>query len=121
MSFLWKKQPDTPGEKIRKKINDSIPNLKNVFLFKKDARTTKKVGVEHASKEVLENALKNIVTYKKNIETLSYDEYVKLGFVGKKDSASKRNKIANKFHLGECNAKTLYKRLNMLGIKKTQL
>ena len=29
--------PDTPGEKIRKRINEEIPNLKNVFLFKKEA------------------------------------------------------------------------------------
>ena len=33
--------PDTPGEKIRKRINDSLPNLKNAFLLKKEARTRK--------------------------------------------------------------------------------
>ena len=104
--------PDTPGEKIRKKINDKIPNLKNVFLFKKEARTEKKVGVEHASKEVLERALKNIVTYRNNIETISYKDFCSLGLVGKKDSASKREQISKKYRLGKCNAKTLYKRLN---------
>ena len=59
--------------------------IKNVFLFKKEARTSKKVGVEHASKEVLEKALENVVTYKKSLETLSYDEYSELGLVGKND------------------------------------
>ena len=113
--------PDTPGEKIRKRINDKIPNLKNVFLFKKEARTSKKVGVEHASKETLEKALENVVTYKKSLETLSYEEYCELGFVGEKDSAIKREKISKKFRLGKCNAKTLFKRLNMLGIRKEQI
>ncbi len=113
--------PDTPGEKIRKRINDAIPKLKNVFLFKKEARTPKKVGVEHASKETLEKALKNVVTYGKSLETISYDEFCNLGLVGNKDSAFKREKVANKFRLGKCNAKTLFKRLNMLGIKKDQI
>lgn len=113
--------PDTPGEKIRKRINDEIPNLKNVFLFKKEARTKKKVGVEHASKEVLENALKNAITYKNSLDTISYEEYSELGLVGRKDSNIKREKVSQQFRLGKCNAKTLFKRLNMLGIKKEEI
>lgn len=113
--------PDTPGEKIRKRINDAIPNLKNVFLFKKDARTTKKVGVEHTSKEVLEKALENVITYKNSLETISYDEYITLGLVGESNSQVKREKVSRMFQLGKCNAKTLFKRLNMLGIKKEQI
>ena len=113
--------PDTPGEKIRKRINDEIPNLKNIFLFKKEARTSKKVGVEHASKDVLEKAFKNVVTYRKSLDTISYEEYCELGLVGKSDSARKRELVSLKYRLGKCNAKTLFKRLNMLGIKKEEI
>lgn len=113
--------PDSPGEKIRNRINEAIPNLKNVFLFKKEARTSKKVGVEHASKEVLEKALNNIVTYNNKKESITYKEYVSLGLVGKNDSAKKREIVSNKFRLGKCNAKTLFKRLNMLEIKKEEI
>ena len=113
--------PDSPGEKIRNKINDAIPGLKNTFLFKKEARTSKKVGIEHASKETLEKALQNVVTYGISLETISYDEYCELGLVGNKDSVRKRETISNKFRLGKCNAKTLFKRLNMLGISKEQI
>ena len=49
--------PDTPGNKIRNIINEAIPNAKNAFVVKKDAKTSKKVGIEHASKEVLEEDL----------------------------------------------------------------
>lgn len=113
--------PDSPGEKIRNKLNSEIPNLKNIFLIKEEARTSKKVGVEHASKEVLEKALNNIVSFNESKETLTYEEFVELGLIGKSDSSLKREKISKKFHLGKCNGKTLYKRLNLIGIKKEDL
>lgn len=113
--------PDSPGEKIRNKLNSEIPNLKNIFLIKEEARTSKKVGVEHASKEVLEKALNNIVSFNESKETLTYEEFVELGLIGKSDSSLKREKISKKFHLGKCNGKTLYKRLNLIGIEKEDL
>ena len=108
--------PDTPGEKIRKRLNDEISGLKNAFVIKKEARTSKKVGVEHASKEVLEEALNNLVTYGEFKDSLSKEEFYELGLAGESDSASRRTKVAKHFHLGECNGKTLFKRINMLGI-----
>ena len=108
--------PDTPGEKIRKRLNDEISGLKNAFVIKKEARTSKKVGVEHASKEVLEEALNNLVTYGEFKDSLSKEEFYELGLAGESDSASRRTKVATHFHLGECNGKTLFKRINMLGI-----
>ena len=72
-------------------------------------------------RETIEKALKNVVTYGKSLETISYDEFCELGLVGNKDSVLKREKVSNKFRLGKCNAKTLFKRLNMFGIKKEQL
>ncbi|MBQ1306690.1 MAG: ribonuclease M5, partial [Erysipelotrichaceae bacterium] len=54
--------PDTPGEKIRNRLNEAIPGLKNAFVMKEDARTRKKVGIEHASRETLEEALNNLLS-----------------------------------------------------------
>jgi len=113
--------PDAPGEKIRNKLNSEIPNLKNAFVLKQDARTTRKVGIEHASKEVLEEALNNLVSYSDSKESISMEEFYELGLAGSDDSTNKREVIAKKFHLGKCNGKTLYKRLNMLGISKKDL
>lgn len=113
--------PDSPGEKIRKKLNDAIPNLKNVFILKEDARTSKKVGVEHASKEVLTEALENVITYTDKLETISQEEFYELGLNGKADSSIKRNKISKEFKVGKCNSKTMLKRLNMLKIKKIDI
>ena len=113
--------PDNPGEKIRKRLNDEIPNLKNAFVLKEDAKTSKKVGVEHASKEVLEEALNNLITYSKSKESITMSDLIDLGLMGNDDSSKKRLEISKKFHLGKCNSKTLLKRLNMLAIKKEDL
>ena len=108
--------PDTPGEKIRNRLNKEIPNLKNAFVLKQDARTTKKVGIEHASKEVLEEALNNLITYSDSKESISQSEFYDLGLNGQNDSKEKRELISKYYHLGKCNSKTMFKRLNMLGV-----
>ncbi|MBQ3295595.1 MAG: ribonuclease M5 [Erysipelotrichaceae bacterium] len=113
--------PDTPGEKIRKRLNEEIPGLKNAFILKEDGRTKKKVGIEHASKEVLEEALNNLVTYTDSRQSLSLEEFYELGLGGAEDSSSRREKVYRHFHLGKCNGKTLFKRLNMLGIEKAEI
>lgn len=108
--------PDAPGEKIRRRLNEAIPGLKNAFVMKEDARTKKKVGIEHASKEILEEALHNLVSYGEFEDSLSDEEFYELGLKGSEDSAKKREKVAAAFHLGKCNARTMFKRINMLGI-----
>ena len=113
--------PDHPGEKIRQRINEAIPSCKNAFLLKEDARTSKKVGIEHASKEVLEEALKNLVTYKENTEEITMEDLYELGLSGKSDSAEKRDILSRHFHIGKCNVKTMRKRLGMLGIGKQEI
>ena len=113
--------PDTPGEKIRRRLNEEIPGLKNAFVMKEDARTKKKVGIEHASKEVLEEALENLITYCEMKDTLSMEEFIDLGLKGEEDSLEKREKVSAYFHLGRCNAKTLFKRINLSGITYEQI
>lgn len=113
--------PDTPGEKIRNRLNSEIPNLKNAFVLKEDARTKKKVGIEHADKQTLEEALNNLVTYSDSKQSLTQAEYNSLGLNGNEDSVSKREILSKQFHIGKCNSKTMFKRLNMLGITKQDI
>ena len=111
--------PDYPGEYIRKKINVAIPGVKNAFIQKDKAKTSKKVGVEHASKEDILESLSHLMTYTKEVKpTLSFEEYMQMGFVGQDNSAKLREQVGNVLFLGKCNAKTLYKRINMLGLDK---
>lgn len=113
--------PDYPGEYIRKTINQRIPGCQNAYIEKSKAKTTRKVGVEHASRMDLEEALAHLFTYDEASETLSWEDYCSFGFQGRSDSGKQREYVAKQLHLGRPNAKTLFKRLNMLHMKKADV
>lgn len=113
--------PDTPGEHIRRWIDERVPGCKHAFIEKKKARTEKKVGVEHASKEDLWDALCHCVTFEKNVQTLSWNDFVELGLTGFASSHDLRNEVCQYFHIGPCNAKTCFKRLNQLSHTKEEI
>lgn len=113
--------PDSPGERIRKRINDYIPGLKNAFVLKENARTSKKVGIEHADKKTIEEALSHLISYEDSRNSISQAEFNELGLNGKPFSAARRDKVSAKFHLGKCNAKVMLKRLNLLGLSKKDI
>lgn len=113
--------PDHPGEHIRRMIQEHIPNCKHAFIDKNKARTTKKVGVEHASQKDLWESLCRVVTFEQGASTLSWEEFVDLGLTGLADSAQRREKICQKFHIGPCNAKTCFKRLNQMKVTREEI
>lgn len=113
--------PDSPGDKIRKTINEAVPNCKNAFVLKEDARTTKKVGVEHADYEVLKEALEHLMTYQTNQINLTMNDLVDLGLSGDEQAKDRRKIVGKALHIGEANAKTLLKRLNMLNKTKEEI
>lgn len=113
--------PDFPGEKIRNIINQKVKGCKNAFIDKKKARTSKKVGIEHASREDLMESLSHLMTYTEEFnETLTWNEFLDLGLSGKSDCSNKRRILEEYLHIGKSNAKTLYKRLNMIQITKEE-
>lgn len=114
--------PDKPGEKIRSIINNEINGCKNAFIKKEIARTEKKVGVEHASDQDIIESLSKLMTFDKDYkESISYSDFIDLGLSGSSNSKDLRLKVARKFNLGECNAKTLYKRINMFKLSKEEI
>ena len=106
--------PDGPGEKIRKKIMEYVPNAYNVYADKQKAisRNKKKVGIEHMSKKDICQMFEHIYVpkYENNI---TYEELFDLGLMNNKKL---REKLCTNLHIGYCNGKQLYKRLNMLGL-----
>lgn len=110
--------PDTPGEHIRRLIGSSVSGCKHAFINKEKAKTPKKVGVEHASKEDLWDALCHYVTFENKEEVLSWQDFIDLGLVGNKDL---RFQVCEDFHIGPCNAKTCFKRLNQMNVTKEEI
>lgn len=110
--------PDYPGMRIRNQIQETVENCQHAFIEKKDAIGKKKVGVAEARKEAIIEALENVVTFSKIQESISWNEFISLDIIGNKE---KRLKVYQIFHLGYGNVKTLFKRLNMVGITKEMI
>jgi ribonuclease M5 len=114
--------PDSPGNRIRHQVNDAVSGCLNAYVQKKDARTSKKVGIEHASYEVLDAALNNLMsTAGENTNEITMQDMLELGLTGRKDSSERRMKIGTAFHIGFGNAKTMRRRINFLGVTKEEL
>lgn len=119
--FLILTDPDYPGEKIRKELLEIIPNAKQAFVRKENARTSKKVGVEHSTKQEVLKAIEKSISYSEKKEIISKEEYYELGLSGKEDSAKKREQLGKVLFIGQANAKTFYTRLNMLTLTHDEL
>ena len=100
--------PDFPGKKIRDQIQAVVPNCQHAFVAKKDARGKKKLGIAEA----------NVVSFDVNRESITWSEFVALDIIGNKQ---RRLMVYEAFNLGYGNVKTLFKRLNMVGITKEQV
>lgn len=77
------------------------------------------MGIEYASKEVLEEALINC-HYSVTTSLITWEEYVSSGIMYG-NSKEKRGYISDRFKLGYANNKQMFKRLNMFNITYQQL
>ncbi|WP_449621628.1 ribonuclease M5 [Robertmurraya sp. Marseille-Q9965] len=111
--------PDFPGQKIRQTITDHVPECKHAFIPKADAlhKHGKGVGVEHASPEVIRNALKDAHLMTDDaVEEISQEDLLVAGLIGGTGSKERREKLGRILKIGYTNAKQLHKRLQMFQI-----
>ena len=114
--------PDAPGNRIRNQINQAVPGCLNAFVEMKKARTARKVGVEHASKEALDEALGALVCFEKHpAGELSDSDLYTLGIAGRAFSARLREWLGGRYHIGMGTARAMKHRLNCLGVTKEEL
>lgn len=104
--------PDLPGEKIRKKLMESLPEAKQCFIEKSDIKKGKKIGVAEASVESIIKAFENVTKFNKENKSIEWNDYIDLDL----NSKDKRIFLCRKLNISYCNHKQLYKRLNMLNI-----
>lgn len=119
---------DYPGMKIRKMIEKEIPGAYHAYLRQSDSRGRGgKIGVEHASDEVILNALSKRINISSNSNNNHNNQIwnqsilYKLELTGYKNSRKLREKITNYFSLGYSNAKQLIFKLNALNISITDV
>lgn len=115
--------PDYPGERIRSMIEQQTKNVEHAFIKKSDAISIskKKVGVEHATDEVIINALNNLLTPNNCPNLITNKMLFKLGLIGDDQSKVIRDAISSHLSIGKPNAKTFLKRINMLNITYQEL
>jgi ribonuclease M5 len=63
--------PDGPGEMIRRKLENSLIDFKQAFIKKTDIINNKKIGIAEASNEAIINALSGMISFKKNVASIS--------------------------------------------------
>ena len=115
--------PDGPGAKIRRWIDEAVPGCAHAFVMKEDARTKRKVGIEHAPFEVLKEALDHLVTWgePQSDESITAADFYELGLLGSEQSEENRKKAARAFHIGMGSAKTMRQSFNKMGITKEMI
>lgn len=118
--------PDFPGEQIRKIISREVPGVKHAFLSQDEARPKHKgsLGIEHASKEAIAEALSSVYTEKSDeIEGLAVDKafLFKHQLMGGPNSATLRKQLGEELRIGYTNAKQLEKRLKAFHINQADV
>lgn len=106
--------PDGPGERIRKKVMEYVPDCSNVYAKRQKAisKNKRKVGIEHMTKEDILDMFSTIHK-STNDGTITYYELYELGLA---ESRVKRACLCEKLNISYCNAKQLLKRLNAMGL-----
>jgi ribonuclease M5 len=116
--------PDYQGERIRKMINDNVGVTKHAFLPKHKCinKNKTKVGIEHASKSDIFDALINVIEEKITKENnFVFKDIYDLNLIGCKNAKRNRKVLAENLGIGLSNGKSILRKLNMFGFTKEEV
>lgn len=115
--------PDYPGNKIRKTIENNVPAAKHAFIDADIAVNKRgKIGIEHAPIEAIQDALMNVSTpFDYTSETVSKAFLVDNGLIIGPYAKEKRKQVCKYLRIGYCNGKQLFHRLNAFGITEQDI
>lgn len=125
--------PDSVGEQIRERIQRHVPEVKHVYLSKKEARSKRDddIGVENASPEEIRRAFEHIRSNKDSLgqhrveqndwtEVFLVNDLFEAGLTGSSASSERRLAVGRKLGIGDTNAKKFLQRLNRFGISRLE-
>lgn len=111
--------PDGPGEIIRKKINQEIPDVYNAFVSRKNSKSSKgKVGIESATAKEIQKALKDlkIVDAQRDVYDLTF--LINNNIYG---NQKRREKFCDLLCIANGNNKKVLKQLNNFNIERKRV
>ncbi|HLQ83357.1 MAG TPA: ribonuclease M5 [Pseudogracilibacillus sp.] len=115
--------PDYPGERIRRIVDEKVPGCKHAFLTQNEARDKKSkknnLGIENASIETIKQALSRVYEVEQQNEMqITKNDLIKYGLIGSSRSKERRQALGESLRIGYANGKQLLKRLSMFNISK---
>lgn len=113
--------PDTAGERIRKKLGQQFPQARHAFISRELATAGGDIGVEQASPEVIRAALAKARCQELLIEPrFTWADMTDHMLSGVEDAAVRRAILGELLGLGYANAKTFFHRLNTYGVSRKE-
>ena len=114
--------PDFPGHKIRNTIQERFPDIKEAFISREAAKSKRGIGIEHASIETIQSALKNVlVNHQVQDEEISVQDMQSWRLSGIGNSKTRREYLTRQLNIGYANAKQLRNKLNRYRIGKDRV
>lgn len=116
--------PDVPGERIRRVINDRVGPTAHAFLPKHlcIAKHGRKVGIEHAPLAAIAEVLADYRTpATSSTSDITQADLLAYGLVGQPQARVRRQQLCDALGIGLANGKTLYRKLRLFGIQKADL
>jgi len=113
--------PDHPGERIRHIISQHVPGCKHAFITVDQARYKGEVGVEHATPEVIREALRHVRTEFVDAESeITWEDLLSCGLVIHPKAAERRARMGQLLGIGHANGKTFLKRCRVFQITRDE-
>ena len=113
--------PDYAGKKIRRRIQERIPQAKMAYLPRSAAIKGDDIGVENASVEAIREALKKArASLSERREEFTLEDLIRYGLSSGPGAREKRALLGKELHIGYGNAKQLTSRLNAYGIERDE-
>lgn len=118
--------PDYQGERIRRLIQEAVPQAKHAYLSQDQARSHRpgiSLGIEHADPKDIRKALAKVMTPLANAELqrIPMSELMRLNLVGHPRARYYREQVGKHFNLGHINGKQLQKKLAQYNIQLADL
>lgn len=113
--------PDSAGERIRRKLSQHFPEAKHAFIPKADATAAGDIGIEQASAEAIRTALDKARCREwMPAPQFSWQDMISHGLTGTSDASDRRALLGEKLGIGYANAKTFFQRLNTYAVSREE-
>jgi ribonuclease M5 len=113
--------PDSAGERIRKKLAKRFPEAKHAFVPQEDATAHNDIGIEQAQPEAIRTALAKVRTLDwQPKDTFTAADLILAGISGSPSAAQRRAVLGAKLGVGYANAKVFRQRLNHYGVTRQE-